>query len=320
MRVESGPPKGTSPRVEPPPQASRADEPPTGWRLWLVAMRPRTLTIAVSPVVAGAGWAWAEFAALRPLPLLVALLAALLIQAGTNLWNDLGDSLRGGDQPMRQGPPRVTALGWASPDRVRRAALGCYALAGLGGLYLVTVGGWPILALGAASLVAGWAYSGGPRPIAYTALGEVFVVAFFGIGAVCGIVWLMGDAASWRAVLVGVAIGLPAAGVLMANNYRDLEHDRLVGRRTLAIRLGTDSSRLAYAAFVLAPFPMLLIPVLPVGAWLCLLAAPWALRLSLAFATTPRGPAFNALLAGTARYQLLLASLLALGLALGPAL
>lgn len=316
MRVESGPPKGTSPRVEPPPPSSIADEPPRGWRLWLLAMRPRTLTIAVAPVIAGAAWAWAEFSAIRPAPLLVALLAALLIQAGTNLWNDLGDSLRGGDQPMRQGPPRITALGWAGPDRVRRAALSCFALAGWGGLYLGYVGGWPILALGAASLVAGWAYSGGPRPIAYTALGEVFVVAFFGVGAVGGIVWLMGDALSWRAVLVGAAIGLPAAGVLMANNYRDLEHDRLVGRRTLAIRLGTESSKLAYAAFVLAPFPLLLIPMMPGGTWLCLLVAPWALRLVLAFATTPRGPAFNALLAGTARYQLALAALLGAGVLL----
>ncbi|OJX72165.1 MAG: 1,4-dihydroxy-2-naphthoate octaprenyltransferase [Magnetospirillum sp. 64-120] len=282
----------------------------------MLAMRPRTLTIAVAPVIAGAGWAWAEFAAIRPLPLLVALLAALLIQAGTNLWNDLGDSLRGGDQPMRQGPPRVTALGWASPERVRRAALCCFALAGLGGLYLGYVGGWPILALGAASLVAGWGYSGGPRPIAYTPLGEVFVVAFFGIGAVCGIVWLMADMVSWRSVVLGIAIGLPAAGVLMANNYRDLEHDRMVGRRTLAIRLGTESSKLAYAVFVLAPFPLLLVPAMPGGAWLTLLAAPWALKLLLAFATTPRGPAFNALLAGTARYQLLLAVLLGVGVSL----
>lgn len=315
MRVQAGPPKGTAAAVQPPP-SSRCDQPPTGWRLWLLALRPRTLTIAVAPVVAGAGWAWAEFSAVRPLPLLVALLSALAIQAGTNLWNDLGDSLRGGDQPLRQGPPRVTALGWASPERVRHAALVCFALAATGGLYLGWVGGWPILALGTLSLLAGWAYSGGPRPIAYTALGEVFVVAFFGIGAVGGTVWLMADAVSARTLLVGLAVGLPAAGVLMANNYRDLEHDRMVGRRTLAIRLGVDGSKLAYGAFVLSPLPLLLVPVMPAGAWACLLAAPWAVRLLLAFATTPRGPAFNQLLAGTARYQLALAALLATGVAL----
>lgn len=315
MKAHSGPPKGTLPHLEQAQPASRADQPPTGWRLWLAAMRPRTLTIAVAPVLAGAGWAWAEFHVLRPLPLLVALLAALLIQAGTNLWNDLGDYLRGGDQPMRQGPPRVTALGWTTPERVRWAAQACFALAALAGLYLGWLGGWPIVALGAASLLAGWAYSGGPRPIAYTALGEVFVIAFFGLGAVAGTVWLMADGLSMRTLLVGAAIGLPAAGVLMANNYRDMEHDRLVGRRTLAIRLGFDGSKLAYAAFVLLPFPLLLIPVMPVGTWITVLAAPWAVRLLLAFAATPRGPAFNALLAGTARYQLVLAALLAAGVA-----
>ncbi|MBR9971643.1 1,4-dihydroxy-2-naphthoate polyprenyltransferase [Magnetospirillum sulfuroxidans] len=314
MNVESGPPKGSAPRVEEPPPSSRADEPPTGWRLWLAAMRPRTLTIAVAPVIAGAGWAWTEFHAFRPIPLLVALLAAVLIQAGTNLWNDLGDALRGGDQPLRQGPPRVTALGWASPERVRRAAQLCFAAAALAGLYLGWVGGWPILALGAASLVAGWAYSGGPRPIAYTAVGEVFVIAFFGIGAVAGTVWLQAEAISARTVLLGLAIGLPAAAVLMANNFRDLEHDRMVGRRTLAIRLGGAGSKMAYAALVLLPFPLLLSPMMPVGAWLCLLAAPMAVRLLLAFAVTPRGPAFNAILAGTARFQVLLAVLLALGI------
>lgn len=315
MKAHSGPPKGTLPHLEQAPPASRADQPPTGWRLWLAAMRPRTLTIAVAPVLAGAGWAWAEFHVIRPLPLLVALLAALLIQAGTNLWNDLGDYLRGGDQPMRQGPPRVTALGWTTPERVRGAAQVCFALAALAGLYLGWLGGWPIIALGAASLVAGWAYSGGPRPIAYTALGEVCVIAFFGLGAVAGTVWLMADSLSMRTLLVGAAIGLPAAGVLMANNYRDMEHDRLVGRRTLAIRLGLDGSKLAYAAFVLLPFPLLLAPVMPLGAWVSVLAAPWAVRLLLAFAATPRGPAFNALLAGTARYQLVLAALLAAGVA-----
>ena len=276
-------------------------------------MRPRTLTIAVAPVLAGGAWAWVEFQAWRPLVLLAAVVAALLIQAGTNLWNDLGDCLRGGDQPLRQGPPRVTALGWASPKQVRSAAMACFALAAVIGLYLGWVGGWPIIALGVASMVAGWAYSGGPRPIAYTALGEIFVVAFFGIGAVAGIVWLQAETWSWRAMLIGVAVGLPAAGVLMANNYRDMEHDRMVGRRTLAIRLGGGGAMAAYAAFVLAPFALLLAPFMPVGGWLALAAAPWAVRLVLAFATTPRGPAFNALLAGTARYQLALAALLALG-------
>jgi 1,4-dihydroxy-2-naphthoate octaprenyltransferase len=310
MKIEGG---QTVPSPTAPPPASRGDRPPTGWRMWLLAVRPRTLTIALSPVLVGAAAAWGEFADFRPLPLLAALIGAILIQAGTNLWNDLGDAMRGGDQPMRQGPPRVTALGWAAPGRVRRAARLCFALAATVGLYLAWVGGWPILVLGAASLLAGWAYSGGPRPIAYTALGELFVVAFFGVGAVAGTVWLQAGQLSPAVILLGTAVGLPAAAVLMANNYRDLEADRMVGRRTLAIRLGTDGSRGAYAAMMLAPFPLLMIPAAPSFGWLALLAAPMAVRLILAFATQPRGPAFNAILGATARFQVFLALLMAAG-------
>jgi 1,4-dihydroxy-2-naphthoate octaprenyltransferase len=299
-----------------PPPASRSDQPPTGWRLWLLAIRPRTLTIALSPVLVGAAAAWAEFEAFALLPLLATLAGAVLIQAGTNLWNDLGDALRGGDQPMRQGPPRVTALGWAPPERVRRAALTCFALACLAGLYLCWVGGWPILALGTASLLAGWAYSGGPKPIAYTALGEGVVVAFFGIGAVAGTMWLQAGQVGAEAIVLGLAIGLPAGAVLMANNYRDLEADRMVGRRTLAIRLGADGSRMAYAAMMLAPFPLLMSPLAPAGGWVALAVAPLAVRLVLAFATQPRGPAFNAILGATARFQLFLAVLMAVGVML----
>jgi 1,4-dihydroxy-2-naphthoate octaprenyltransferase len=317
MRLEGGQPAGQPGAAWTPPQpASRGDQPPTGWRLWVLAIRPKTLTIALAPVPVGAALAWSQKGELDVLPLLACLLGALLIQAGTNLWNDLGDALRGGDQPLRQGPPRVTALGWATPDRVRRAALVCFGLAASVGLYLAFVGGWPILALGAASLLAGWGYSGGPRPIAYTALGEVFVVAFFGIGAVAGTLWLQSQTVSLPAVALGIAIGLPAAAVLMANNYRDLEADRLVGRRTLAIRLGVDGSRYAYGLMMLAPFAIMVSPLGPAFGWVTLAAAPVALRLILAFATQPRGPAFNLILAATARYQLLLAALTVLGVLL----
>lgn len=293
--------------------ASLAAEPPTGLRLWLMAIRPRTLTIAVAPVLAAAGWVLGQGHALLALPLLASLLGAVLIQAGTNLWNDVGDAARGGDQPMRQGPPRVTALGWASPGRVRAMALLCFLGAALVGLTLVWQGGWPILALGIASLAAGWAYSGGPRPIAYTPLGEVFVLAFFGLGAVGGTVWLQTGALAPEIMVLGAAIGLPACAVLMANNYRDLEADRLVGRRTLAIRLGADGAKAAYAGMVLAPFAMLMTPAAPHGGWVALAAAPMAIRLVLSFATTPRGPAFNAILGRTAKFQLVLAALAAVG-------
>lgn len=296
--------------------ASRADRPPEGWRLWWLAIRPRTLTISLAPVVAGTALAFRDAASLDPRPVAAALAGALAIQAGTNLYNDVADALRGGDQPLRQGPPRVTALGWASPERVRRAALVCFGLAALVGLYLAWLGGWPILALGAASLVAGWAYSGGPRPIAYTPLGELFVVAFFGLGAVGGTYYLQTQTVTPVVAVAGLAIGLLAAAVLMANNYRDMEADRLAGRRTLAIVAGAETSTLIYGSLVLLPMGLLASPLGPSGGILTLGAVPLALFLFRRFVGTPRGPAFNAILASTARLQLIVAALMAIGVVL----
>lgn len=285
---------------------------PTGWRLWLAAIRPRTMVLAVSPVMAGMALAWGGYGAFDAPVLAATLAAAVAIQAGTNLWNDVADALRGGDPPLRLGPPRVTAQGWASPAQVRKFALFSFGLAVLCGLYLGWRGGWPIVALGAASLVAGWAYSAGPRPISHTALGEAFVIAFFGIAAVCGTLWLQAGAVDAAALVVGIAFGLPAAAVLMANNYRDVDADTLTGRRTLAIRLGDARSQLAYGTMMAVPFVLLA----GLGHWLVLAAAPEAVRLIHAFRTTPRGPGFNCILAHTARCQLLMAALVALGVLL----
>lgn len=315
MKLESGQPEKPSLVVEG-QHASRADQPPDGWRLWWLAIRPKTLTISIAPVVAGSALAFADLGGLDPKPFAASLLGALAIQAGTNLYNDVGDAVRGGDQPLRQGPPRVTALGWATPERVRRAALASFALAALVGLYLAWLGGWPIVALGLASLLAGWAYSSGPKPIAYTPTGEAFVIAFFGIGAVGGTYYLQTLSLTGQSIMVGTAIGAVAAAVLLANNYRDMEADRLAGRRTLAIRAGIEASKAIYGMLLLSSIALLASPLGPKGGWLCLGALPFALWLILRFATQPRGPAFNAILASTARFQLLLAGLLAVGVLL----
>lgn len=292
---------------------SRADR-PKGANLWLLAIRPRTLSISVVPVLVGTALAWSEARAFAWQPMLAALLAAMLIQAGTNLYNDVADCLRGGDQPMRQGPARVTAMGWATPASVRRAALAAFALAALLGIYLAAIGGWPILLLGIASMAAGWAYSGGPRPIAYTPLGEIAVVLFFGVGAVAGTVWLHAAALPPSVALTGLIIGLPAAAVLHANNYRDMEADRIAGRRTLAILLGKGPSLILYATLMLVPFAVLSHG--PSGGWPAFLALPLALRLVRRFAVETPGPAFNAILAATAKFQLAMGALLAVGLLL----
>lgn len=287
---------------------------PKGWKLWWHAIRPRTLSLSLAPIIAGLGLANSAGYPFMVGPAVAALLGALAIQMGTNLWNDLADGLRGGDPPDRIGPPRLTALGWASASTVRAAALLCFAGAMLVGAYLVVVGGWPILLLGTLSLVAGWAYSCGPRPIAATPYGEVCVVVFFGVIAVGGTMGVQGAEISPAMVVLGTVIGLPAAAVLMVNNVRDLDPDRRSGRRTLAIVLGGGRARVVYGAMLLAPFPLLLL--LPDGALAGLVAMPWALWLAWRFWRHGQGRRCNAFLGATSSFQLGLALLLGCGMAL----
>ena len=290
----------------------------TGWRLWWMAARPRTLSLSLAPVLAGTALAAAQGLSLRPLPALLALAGAVLIQIGTNLHNDLADAVKGADRPGRTGPPRATALGWVTADRMRRATWMCFGAAAVVGCVLVGLGGWPILVLGATSLLAGWGYSAGPRPISYSPLGEVFVIAFFGVSAVTGTLWLQSPfpapATLIPALLLGAAVGMPAAAVLTVNNFRDAAPDRAAGRRTLAILLGPAGSRRIYAALMLLPFPLLLL--LPAGALSGLAALPVSLRCIRTLKHLEPGPACNELLAATARCQLLLATAAGLGLAL----
>ncbi len=292
--------------------------PPHGWRVWWIAARPRTLTIAATPVLLGTAIAWAEGAAHAWLPALVALACALLIQAGTNLHNDAADFERGNDTPDRVGPLRITAAGWAQPSEVRGAAFAAFAAAFALGGYLVAVGGWPILAVGLAALAAGWAYSGGPWPVSGTPLGELFVWIFFGVFAVMGSSWLQAHTLAPAAFLGGAAVGSIAAAVLMLNNYRDLAADLNAGRRTLAAVAGPAGARRLYAVFMLAPFAVPLWFALGgrPGALLTLLALPPSLALVHRVGSSEPGPALNLLLAGTARAEFIFGILLALGLAL----
>jgi len=289
-------------------------------RHWLSASRPRTLPVAVVPVAVGTAMAWQHAGAISVPILLATLLAALLIQVGTNLHNDVADFERGADEPgTRLGPRRATAEGWLSAAAVRRGAVLSFAGAGVVGLWLAWQGGWPILAIGVASIACAWAYSGGARPIAYSSVGELFVWLFFGVAAVAGSYYLQTGRFDITALAAGALLGMPAAAVLVVNNYRDRENDRKAGRRTFAVVFGPRASRIEYALLVLLPFALLL-PLAALGGrgWLApLLAAPWAVLLVRRFMTLPAGPAFNELLAATARLQLLFGALICLGLFLG---
>lgn len=292
---------------------------PRGWRLWWLAARPRTLPLAAAPVLAGSALAWSEGAPFHWLSALAALACALLIQIGTNLHNDAADCESGTDGAGRLGPIRVTAAGWARPETVRRAALIAFALALVMGVYLVLVGGWPILAIGVASLLAGWAYSGGPRPVSHTPFGEVFVWVFFGLVAVAGSHYLQSGALATSALLAGAVLGLPAAAVLMVNNTRDRIGDIAAGRRTLAGVLGREGAVKAYAAMMLMPFLiapafLLLSPMHP-GVLLVLVALPQSFGLIRALGRE-EGAALNGVLAGTAQVCFLSGLLLAVGVLL----
>ncbi len=281
---------------------------------WLAAARPRTLPLTVTPVLAGIGLAAHETGQIAVLTGVATLLAAVAIQVGTNLHNDATDYERGTDTHERLGPARATAQGWFSALQVKRAAHLAFGVATLIGLGLVWRGGWPILAIGLASLAGGYAYTGGPRPIAYGPLGEVYVLLFFGILAVTGTYYLQALALDWTALALGVALGLPAAAVLLLNNYRDLDTDRAAGRRTLCHYLGRTAARRLYATLLLAPVAIILLTLGPATTWPVLLSLPLAGHLIRQLDRGAIGPAINRLLGQTGLFQLGLTLLLLAGL------
>jgi 1,4-dihydroxy-2-naphthoate octaprenyltransferase len=287
--------------------------------LWIMAARPQTLSLSATPVVVGTALAWAMERQFRWSVVFAAFVGGMLIQVGTNLHNDAADSKRGSDGPERVGPPRMTASGLLDGAAVSRAACACFATAALAGAYLIWVGGWPILLLGVASVLSGWAYSGGPFPIAYTPLGELFVVAFFGVGAVCGTYWLCGERLTPAAIEAGLAVGFLAAAVLLVNNHRDAVADARAGRWTLAIAAGPVVTTWIYAALMLVPFALLL-PIgqaLPHGhVWPALIPLPLTAILIYRFVREARGRGFNRILVRTVQIQSLFGLLLSLGVAL----
>lgn len=268
------------------------------------------------PVIVGGALAYHQVNTLRVGVFLLTVLAALLIQAATNLLNDAEDASRGNDGSDRLGPLRVTGAGLATARAVKRSAVLLFALALLAGIALVFVGGWPILLLGLAALLAGWAYSGGPVPLSHTPWGEVFVVGFFGVAAVVGTYYLQAGQTAPDAWLTGLALGLHAAAVLIMNNIRDCDADARAGRRTLAIVLGRRQALGAYGVMLLLPFPLLWIALGVSGVGLAWIALPFCTWLAWRAGAQVSGPAMNRQMGLTAVAQLLLGSLLALNLLL----
>lgn len=273
---------------------------PGSARAWAAALRPRSLGIAASPVALGTAFAWARTGEVDARLAALALAAALLMQIVTNLQNDVGHTLRvGAASTAHPGLPRATAQGWLGAHEVRAAIALAALLAAAIGLALFALRGWPVLAIGAASLAAALAYMGGPRPIAYTPLGEATVFVFFGPVAVAGTEWLLAGRAGAASLAAGAALGALAAAALAVNNRRDMAHDRAVGRRTFAVRFGEAAARRWFEALLLAPFALL--PVLALAThWVAALPPlallPRALALRRDFGRCAAPAAFTALL------------------------
>ena len=290
-----------------------------GIRIWLMAARVRTLPAAIAPVLVGTALA-GFFGVFHPLRFVAALIGAMFIQIGTNLSNDYSDARRGADTEDRLGPVRVTAGGLVPPRQVLIATYLTFGVAVLAGAYLIAVAGWQLLLVGAASILAGVLYTGGPRPYGYEGLGELFVFLFFGIVAVAGSYFVQVEHLDWEAFALAVPVGLIASGILVVNNVRDIDTDRRAGKRTLAVRLGRARTRILFAVIIYLAY--LLTPVTwvfgPLRAWLLLpwLTLPLAARVVRAVRNRTDGASLNGALAQTGVLQLVFCTLLAAGLLL----
>ena len=286
-----------------------------GLRIWLLAARPATLPAALAPVLVGTAAATVD-ADLRAGVFLAVLFAALLIQIATNFANDLADFQHGADTAERLGPTRATVAGLVAPKQMALATALTFAGAAGLGVYLIVEAGWPVLGAGAASIVAGYLYTGGPWPYGYRGLGDIFVFVFFGLVAVMGSYFVQVEALTWEAAAAAVPMGFTVTAILVVNNLRDVPTDRQTGKRTLAVILGPAWARREYAALVLGAFALApifaaadLMPWWSMETWLAL---PLGLVLVRLVLSGMEGRALNRILKLSGQLHLVFGVLLAL--------
>jgi 1,4-dihydroxy-2-naphthoate octaprenyltransferase len=293
---------------------------PGSLRAWLLAARPATLTAAATPVIVGTACAFRS-GGFRAGPAAAALAGALLLQIGSNFANDLFDYEKGVDTAERLGPTRATQSGLLSPGAMRAGTAAVFGLALLDGAYLAAAAGWPVVAIGLLSIVSAIAYTGGPYPLGYHGLGDVFVFLFFGLAAVCGTAYVQAlriPAVAWPAA---AAVGALVTAILVVNYIRDAGTDRRTGKRTIAARYGRRAARIEYAALLAAGYaiPVLLAATGRAPAWvlLPLVTLPLAARVARTVFTSTDGPALNRSLKETARLLFLHGLLFSIGLTAG---
>ena len=291
-------------------------------RAWILAARPATLPAAVVPVIVGAAAALSDGAKFRGVVFIMTLICALLIQIGTNFANDYSDFARGADTEARLGPVRVTQSGLIEQSSIKRGIILTFGLAVFIGAYLVYVGGWPIAVIGVLSVLSGLAYTGGPYPLGYHGLGDIFVFVFFGVIALTGTAYLQSGHWSQLALWLSIPIGLLVTNILAVNNLRDRQTDIAAGKRTLATRIGDRATRGQYALFTIGAYAVPLVIGLTDPArrmiMLPLISLPLALRRVLVVMKGASGRDLNPILKRTGRLLLLFGALLAAGAALSP--
>ena len=285
---------------------------------WILGARPRTLPAAVVPVAIGAGAAVGGPSPVwwRVLP---ALVVSLSLQVGVNYANDYSDGVRGTDD-ARVGPIRLVAGGLAEPRSVKAAALAAFGVAAIAGLTLALATTWWLIAVGLLAMLAGWGYTGGPKPYGYLGLGELFVFVFFGLVATVGTTYVVIESFPARAWLAGCVAGFLACALLVVNNLRDIPTDRLAGKRTLAVRLGDRRTRWLYVGCLTGAAASIIVIAVVWRAWAAIALA--GLIVAVPPIRSVRGGASGRelvpVLGGTGRTQLAMGLLLAIGLALGP--
>jgi 1,4-dihydroxy-2-naphthoate polyprenyltransferase len=288
-------------------------------RAWILATRPQTLLVGAVPVMLGAAAAM-RLGAVRWSAVIAALFGSILIQIGTNLANDVFDYEKGTDTHERIGPMRVTQAGLLSPRQVRTGMIVAFALAALTGVYLTMIGGLPIVIIGLASIASGIAYTGGPYPLGYHGLGDIFVMVFFGPVAVCGTTFVASGRLDAVAFVASLAAGALATGVLVVNNVRDIETDVKTNKRTLAVRFGRSFGVGEYAVLIATAMIVPIVLVFGFGVHLAALASlitlPLAVKLVTTLSRERAGDILNRTLANTAKLLLVYGVLLSVGIAL----
>lgn len=276
---------------------------------WIIGARPRTLPAAIAPVLVATAYAGSNW---EPIRALSALLVSLALQIGVNYANDYSDGIRGTDD-SRIGPVRLTASGLASPKSVRAAALISFLFAALVGLTLAAAISWWIILVGALAINAAWGYTGGANPYGYKGLGEISVFLFFGIVATVGSYYVQTEELNLQIFIVAIPMGSLACAILAINNLRDRAQDQIVGKKTLAVRLGERGARKLYIALLISAHLFALLTLQP-AVLLTLLAAPLTWKLARGVASGVSGAELIPYLAKTGKLQLVFAILFALGL------